>query len=369
MSRDDGDPAVDLGEFLEAAVQQEVSPGIVALIAEGEEVLYLEAMGSAQAVPSREPLQQDALFDVASLTKPLVTAALVAVLEQDLGLEPDRRAREFLEELRGQDHRDITVGQLLSHRAGLPAWRPFYLQGETPGDYLQALREEPLVGAPGRQVIYSDLGYIAAGEVLRRAAGSGLAALFDEVLARPLGLDARFSPAVDQKSRCAATEQGEEYERTLSGPAAGKHSRWRTEVIRGEVHDHHAWIAGGELGSSGLFATASDVHRMALECLEGGRGLIGSAARRRLWSGEQPLVEGDAWGQGFALNRGRRGSCGPALSEASFGHLGFTGCSLWIDPERRRIYVVLTNRIHPKVREATEIAAFRREFHRLAAEI
>ncbi len=142
---------------------------------------------------------------------------------------------------------------------------------------------------------------------------------------------------------------------------------WREGVIRGEVHDHHTWVAGGVLGSAGLFATAADLHRLGLECLGGGRALLSGRVLERLRVPASPAGQ-EARSEGFALNTAGEGSCGPALPESAFGHVGFTGTSLWLDPEGGRIYVLLTNRVHPQVGQG-DMLEFRRNFHQLAVEI
>jgi CubicO group peptidase (beta-lactamase class C family) len=216
-------------------------------------------------------------------------------------------------------------------------------------------------------VVYSDPGYMAAGEMVRRAAGMGLDRLFRELVAEPLGLEATFCPGPELASRAAATEVGQACERELAGEQAAGYRGWREGVIRGEVHDHHTWIAGGVLGSAGLFGTAADVHRLAAECLDRDSGLFSGAVRQRQRARTSPPEE-EARSEGFALNVDGAGSCGPALSDRAFGHTGFTGTSVWIDPEGDGVYVLLTNRIHPRVKQV-DMPAFRREFHRLAADL
>jgi CubicO group peptidase (beta-lactamase class C family) len=264
-------------------------------------------------------------------------------------------------------YREITLRHLLSHTAGLPAWRPLFLRGETPEEFLQALRDEPLEARPGRRVIYSDPGYMAAGEMVRRAAGAGLDQLFAELVARPLDLEATFRPGPGLRPRIAATEVGQACERELAGERAAGYRGWREGTIRGEVHDHHAWVAGGVLGSAGLFGTAEDVHRLSLECLDRGAGIFSGSVRERMRAQVSPPGE-EARSEGFALNTGGAGSCGPALSDGAFGHTGFTGTSVWIDPGDHGVYVLLTNRVHAGQGNA-DMPALRREFHRLASEL
>ena len=355
-----------LGAFVEQAVASGTIPGAVALVAEGERVLACVARGDAQTVPTRDPIRASTPFDLASLTKPLVTALLLHSLGPRLDLNAETPVRALLPELDSLDHADIRLWHLLSHSSGLPAWRPLFLRSETAPGYLRTLRSEALVGLPGRRVVYSDPGFMAAGEMLVRAAGVGLDALFREVVSGPLQIGACFNPPPAAAGRAAATEVGQRCERRMAGEEAQEYGGWREGTIRGEVHDHHAWVAGGVLGSAGLFGTAGDVHRLALEFLGEGRGLLSGTALDHLRTPVQ--AAGEAWSLGLAVNRDRDGSGGPGLPPAAFGHTGFTGTSVWIDPERRRIYVLLTNRVHPEVRQPG-IRELRREFHRIAAEI
>jgi CubicO group peptidase (beta-lactamase class C family) len=353
--------------YLEEAIARGVTPGAVAWVAEGERVLHRSAHGAAQIVPEREPMCLDTPFDLASLTKPLATALLAVLLERDLGLSPDTPARRLLPELDSQDHAGITLRHLLSHCAGLPAWRPLFLHAEDAPGYLRRLRHEPLEGPPGERAVYSDPGYMAAGEMVSRAAGAPLETLFAEAIAGPLGLRLGFRPPPETARRAAATEVGQEHERRLAGPEAQGYRGFREGPIRGEVHDHHAWVAGGVLGSAGLFGTAADLHRLGLEILGEGGGLLPARARERLSRRWGPDA-GEARSEGFALNLGGAGSGGPGLGDDAFGHSGFTGTSIWFEPRRRRVYVLLTNRIHPRVGEV-DMFAFRRGFHAAAARL
>lgn len=351
--------------FLEEGVAAGVTPGAVALVERAGETLCLVAVGDAQRVPTREPLGVDTPFDLASLTKPLATAALALLLERRVGLPPDLPARALVPELGALDFGELTLERLLRHESGLAAWHPLYASADDVGGYVRVIRSLPLASRPGTAVLYSDLGYIVAGEMLSRAAGAGIGELFHEILAAPLGLGACFRPAPPLARRAAATEVGQEYERALAGEAAAGYRGFRCGTIRGEVHDHNAWVAGGALGSAGLFGTARDLQRLGQELLGEGSGAFPAQVVARLRR-PGPLAGLESRSEGFALNTGGSGSCGAALDEDAFGHTGFTGTSIWIEPRRRGIYVLLTNRVHPKV-QAVDMPSFRREFHRLAA--
>jgi CubicO group peptidase (beta-lactamase class C family) len=220
-------------------------------------------------------------------------------------------------------------------------------------------------------VIYSDLGYILLGELLERAAGRSLADLFRERIAVPLGLGSLgFHPGPAQREQCASTEDGNQYERKLAasiGNGAALTVPVRASIPPGEVHDGNAWGLGGAAGHAGLFGTAREVAILAREFLGRGRGLFQeetlSLFRRNLTPG---LEEGRTFGWKLAV-AGAREAQG-ALPESAFGHTGFTGTSLWIDPDRDRIYVLLTNRIHPRV-TPLDMNRLRWRFHEIAGKL
>jgi CubicO group peptidase (beta-lactamase class C family) len=170
----------------------------------------------------------------------------------------------------------------------------------------------------------------------------------------------------------AATEDSCQYERRKSGAPSSAAARWREGVIRGEVHDQNAWAAGGVAGHAGLFGTSRDVYRMAREAIAADLRVLRGRETRMLTT-PQTSAEGDARSLAYRINRTSTGepdkesAAGVALPAEAFGHNGFTGTSVWIDPRAPRVYVLLTNRVHPAVREDLDMNALRREFHRLAA--
>lgn len=354
-----------LGAYLEGAIRDGLTPGAVAWVREGERVLHRSAHGMAEVAPEPRPMRLDTPFDLASLTKPLATALLAVTLGPELGLRPETPAGRLLAELDDLDHREITLRHLLTHTSGLPAWRPLFLHGEDVHGFLRRLREEPLAAPTGGRVLYSDPGYMAAGEMVARAAGAPLDELFREAIAAPSGAAVGFRPDAASAARAAATEDGQEFERDLAGAEGEGYRGFREGRIRGEVHDHHAWIAGGVLGSAGLFADAAALDALARELLEPGGLRLPGEARERL-TARREKAPGEPRSEGFILNLGGDSSGGPSLERSAFGHTGFTGTSLWIEPGRGRLYILLTNRIHPRVRQV-DMLAFRQGFHRVAA--
>ena len=355
--------------FLADRIAAGFFPGASYLVAAGDRVLAEGALGRAVVEPREIAARPETLYDLASLSKPLSTGLLAVLLQRDglLSLE-DPLARQ-LPRWHTSDERDgVTLMDLLTHRSGLPDWRPLYLHAHDREGRVDWLRRVPLAYAPRTDVIYSCLGYILAGFALEAAGGGTLEQLFEERIARPLGVsDLLYRPSESQRPRTAATEKGNRRERTLAGEQGAGYNGWRTGFIWGEVHDTNARTLGGVAGNAGLFGTARAVHALAASLLDTARGLLRPEERLLLRRSATPgLAEERAVGFQVASTRGA--SAGSALPPMSFGHTGFTGTSLWIDPEAERTYILLTNRVHPRYRPL-DMHSVRREFHAIAARL
>jgi CubicO group peptidase (beta-lactamase class C family) len=319
------------------------------------------ALGLAALLPRAEPLGIATPFDLASLTKPLATALLLVLLEQEGRVDLAEPIALRAPELRGSRWQDASLLALATHRSGLPAWAPLYLEADAPAALARSIAcLEPAV-EPGR-VLYSDLGYLLLGIVIARAAGEGLDAAFDRRIAGPLGLE-RTGFATDRARfrDAAATEQGNRFEEALAGARGGQHP-WRTHVLRGEVHDQNAAAQGGVAGHAGLFGPVEEVATIAREVVRPARLALSPRARAR-------LVDVRAGGRSVGwCGAGWAAAARGILPDLAPGHTGFTGVSIWLDPPADRIFVLLTNRVHPSV-SAREFALVRRGFHRIAARL
>lgn len=314
-------------------------------------VLATALAGASAVEPTRDPLTETTLFDLASLTKPLCTGALIATAAGlDLTAPPGR----FLPGWKKTRFEGITLESLLTHTSGLPAWYPLYVRGEGASAYRRTLSEMEPEALPGTRVIYSDLNFLLLGEIAEAYFSSPLDAAYAELVARPAGSDARFLPA--NPGQAAATERGDQTERAMTAALGLTYPRFRDFVVRGEVHDGNAYRRGGVAGHAGLFGTVRDVWALARTWLQ--------APRREMARDRTPSLL-EARGLAWQGKRGA-GSAEPGMSEGSFGHTGFTGTSVWLDPQRDRIAVLLTNRIHPEVRG--DFNPVRRRFHALVAE-
>ncbi|HEX5660013.1 MAG TPA: serine hydrolase domain-containing protein [Polyangiales bacterium] len=302
-------------------------------------------------------------YDLASLTKPVV--ALTALrLSQRGALELERDVSYYLPELEGTRGGEASLTQLLSHRAGLAAWVPLWEEGDAPfgsaarkAQMLRSAATKRAEGLPEGGCLYSDLGYILAGETIARASGLSLEEAVRREVTGPLGIDAQlfYAAALRQRSTFVATVAPTE----ICPP--------RTTVARGEVHDENCFAYGGIAGHAGMFGSAAAVLTLGLEvllALEGrsrwlDQGLLTWALRAR---------GTNTHAVGWDTKSAEGSSAGHEFSALSFGHLGFTGTSIWCDPTRRLCAVLLSNRVHPS-RENIAIRDFRRRFHDAVAEL
>jgi len=333
--------------YLAAEIEAGSFPGAVALVGDSDGVLEEAAAGDAIVEPVRQATAVGTLYDLASLTKPLCTGALFAA---GPALPLEAPPGRFLPEWKKTRYDGITLEHLLTHTSGLAAWYPLYVRGEGVQAYRRTLAEMDPEAAPGERVMYSDLNFLLLGEILEQVLGAPFDAAFDTLVAGPAGSAARFLPP--DAAATAATERDDRFERAMTDVRGLFYPRFRTGVVRGEVHDGNAFRRGRVAGNAGLFASARDVWALARRWLE--PGLVDFGRDRTPGLSE---ARGLAW-------QGRRGagSAIPAMSERSFGHTGFTGTSVWIDPDAGLLSVLLTNRIHPEVREIPFNEA-RQRFH------
>lgn len=309
----------------------------------------------------REVVNQETLFDLASLTKPLCTTLCILHLIGQGRLALNSTCQSMLEAHVPADKRGITISHLLGHCSGLPSYLP-YFQGFHPvsgRENMQAILDlilkEPLQNAPGTTRLYSDLGFILLAAIIENSAGIRLEEVFRRVIADPLHLSAalRFLPlnvstTVSRRS-IAATEN----------------CSWRRKIVQGEVHDEHCWLMGGVAGHAGLFGTAEGVLRLCEGILDAwkGRGALPGIEHRLMQRAlATPNGKVSCRRLGFDTPTPGRSTSGRFFSPRSAGHLGFAGTSFWIDPDKEVVMVLLTNRIHP-TRTNEKIKEFRPLFH------
>ena len=304
--------------------------------------LAVHPFGQLEQEGEAYDVDEDSMYDVASLTKPIVTTTAAMMLVQQDRLDLDLPVERYLPEFAAAAKSDpnpawrerVTVRMLLLHDSGLPDHRDFYKDVKGHDAVLARALAEPLIREPGTQIQYSDLGLILLGEIIERLTGQSLDAFAKESIFSVLGMDrSMFNPPRRLREDIAPTEMDSDY---------------RKRMVWGEVHDENAWAMGGVSGHAGLFSTAPDIAVFAQMILNGGiyghdrllsravvhqfttRVTIGDSARTLGW--DVPSEPS---------------SSGRYFSAKSFGHTGFTGTSLWIDPQRKLFVILLTNRVHP----------------------
>jgi CubicO group peptidase (beta-lactamase class C family) len=355
--------ALSLDDWLLGKIGEDWFPSASWLVGDARQVLFEGAVGNATTTPRSIAASVETLYDLASLTKPLATG-LLAVRLQAAGLvRLEDRLDLLLPEWRPRDPGPaLTLLDLLTHRSGLPAWLPLYaLATDVPGR-IAAIAAAPRPHPPLLAVTYSCPNFLLAGFALERVSKTPLDRLFRDQVTDPLGIaDLGYHPEPAERPRTAATETGNAHERALAGPPAAGYNAFRRDLIWGEVHDHNAWTLGGVAGNAGLFGTARAVWSLARHFLKGGPSFLGDEERSWFAHDFTPGLN-QARGVGFQLASTVGCSAGPDLSPRAFGHTGFTGTSLWIDPKAERVLVLLTNRVHPRHRDR-DLHPLRREFH------
>ena len=308
-------------------------PGCVVLVARQGKIAYLRAFGDRRIEPEREPMTVDTVFDLASLTKPLATASSVMLLIEQGKLQLDDPVGRHLPEFAGQGKQDITVRHLLTHQSGLIADNPLVDFNDGPAKAIERLFALTPLARPAEKFIYSDVGFMVLGELVRRVSGQDVNDFSREHLFAPLGLtETGFLPPEPLRRRAAPTQQRE--------------GRW----MQGEVHDPRAYALGGIAGHAGLFSTAADLAVYA-EMLLGEGEYRGARVLARetvaAMRAPQSVPGGGLRGLGWDMKTGYSSNRGDGFSPQAVGHGGFTGTAFWIDPELRLAVIFLSNRVHP----------------------
>ena len=331
-------------------------PGAVVLVGHRGKTVFQKAWGNRAVEPFAEPMTVDTVFDAASLTKPVATATSVMILIEEGKLLLSDPVVRFIPEFAagGGDRAKVTIEQLLTHRAGFPPDDPLELYTGTPDEIFARKYQQPLASPPGARFVYSDVGYEVLGEVVRRVSGSRLDRFAEDHIFRPLGMkDTGFrplSPPLTPRPRSGGEGEGGggAARRDLSrfAPTERRGNHW----MRGEVHDPRAYALGGVAGHAGLFSTAADLAKFCQMILDGGRlggARILSPAGVEAMTRPRFSGDGDVRGLGWDIATGYSRNRGDLFPPGSFGHTGFTGTSLWIDPASDTFVVFLSNRVHP----------------------
>jgi len=337
--------------LVDHAVDEHLLPGAVVVVGHNGHVVFRKAYGSRSLEPTREPMTADTIFDMASLTKPLMTAVAVMQLNQQGKIGIDEPVAKYLPEFAANGKGDITIRDLLTHYSGLPPDLSLATPWEGKGEaYKLAFACVP-AGPPGRRFVYSDINFIVLGALVEHLSGLPLDVYALRFIIQPMGLKhTRYLPPEEWLPLIAPTQY--EHGQSASGIAGQPTGPGVDVMLRGVVHDPTSRRMGGVAGHAGLFSTADDVSVYAqnlLDRLEGrpSRFPLSRRTLRRMTSPEQPASGKTVRGFGWDIDSPYSGNRGKIFPVGSFGHTGFTGTSLWIDPKSDTYVIVLANAVHP----------------------
>jgi uncharacterized protein YbbC (DUF1343 family)/CubicO group peptidase (beta-lactamase class C family) len=323
-----------LETVVQEAIREGACPGAVLLVGHDGKVVFRRAIGNRALVPRSEPMTEDTIFDVASLTKVVATTTAVMQLVEQGRIRLQDRVTTYWPEFNSGGKDEITVRQLLTHFSGLrpdlelkPAWSGY-------DTAMKMILEEKPVAAPGTRFLYSDINFEILGELVQRVAGMPLNDYCAEHIFRPLGMkDTSFNPPPEWRERIAPTD------------------RRNGRMLRGEVHDPTANNMGGVAGHAGLFSTADDLAIFAQMLLNGGSHngirLLSPLSVEKMTTPQSPPGKQALRGLGWDIDTVFSSTRGELFPIGSYGHTGFTGTSLWVDPISKTYVILLTSRLHP----------------------
>jgi len=339
---------------LEKAIADSIFPGAQIAIVQDGELIASRGFGHQTYDPNSPAVDTTTMYDLASVTKVAATTVVAMKLYEQRKLRLDIPVSSYIPEFHGGLKDSVTVRHLLTHSAGMHWWVPLWKYAKTREEALQYIYSLPLDYTPGDSMIYSDLGMIMVGRILEIVTGKPLDVLARELIYQPMGMkNTMFNPPDSLLPRIAPTEIGGGLNRGL---------------IHGEVHDENAFFLGGVSAHAGLFSTAEDLAQLAQMLINGGiyrHHRFYRPETIREWTTRQNLPPGSERALGWDTPSDENSSAGDYFSPGSFGHLGFTGTSIWIDPNRKVAIILLTNRVYP-TRERGGMHQVRRDFYNAA---
>jgi CubicO group peptidase (beta-lactamase class C family) len=325
-----------IDRFVENAIVEQNTPGAVVLVGYQGKIIFEKAYGNRSLEPFIEPMTVDTIFDIASLTKVVATTPAAMMLLQQGKLKLDDSVAKFIPAFARRGKGKITIRHLLIHYSGLPSdLRLPKKRKVSAKSVLTQINQIKPVASPGEQFIYSDLGFIVLGKVIERVSGMNLDKFTQQNIFTPLMMKStRFRPSVRDRALIAPTERGKD-----------------GRFMRGQVHDPLAAALGGVAGDAGLFSTAEDLARFCEMLLNlgslNGVQILSPDVVRQMGSPQSPPLKQNIRGFGWDIQSTYSSVKGCYFSSRSYGHTGYTGTSLWIDPETHSYLIILTNRVHP----------------------
>jgi CubicO group peptidase (beta-lactamase class C family) len=322
-----------LDSIMRTAIAEGAAPGGVLAVGRYGRVVHMKGYGTLDTVKTSAPVDENTIYDMASLTKVVATTTAAMILEEQGLLDLDRTVASYLPAFNAPDKAAITVRMLITHRGGLEAFAALYKEFKGREQYLEQINTRPLKSQPGTETVYSDWDLILLQLVIETVTGQPLDQFIADKAFTPLGMaSTMFNPdSLKYFARIAPTE--------IDSVRGG--------LVSGKVHDENAWAIGGVSGHAGLFSTARDLTIFAQMLLNGGEynGVrIAKASTVARWTAPQSRTSSRALGWDTPS---KGSSAGNYFSPRSFGHTGFTGTSIWIDPEKNLFVILLTNRVNP----------------------
>ncbi len=339
--------ATTLDKIVKTALEEAVAPGVAIAVGRNGHIAYMKGYGNIDwNKPGSPAVDTNTLYDLASLTKVIATTTVAMILEEGGQLDLNRTVSSYLPEFNSPEKAQITVKQILTHSGGLEAGANIFATARGREQYLYQINARPLEYTPGTNMIYSDWDMIILQLVMERITGKTLDVLAAEKIFKPLGMtDTQFQPSISLRPRIAPTQTDDA----------------RGGLLWGTVHDENAWAMGGVAGHAGLFSTARDLALFSMMILNGGEGVNGIRLAKPATIARWTSRQGRESSRTLGWDSPEGGSsAGQFFSPWSFGHTGFTGTSIWIDPEKDLFVVVLTNRVNP-TRSNTRHVQLRRD--------
>ena len=348
-------PAATLAKTLDAIVEKAIAadelPGAVLLVSHKGQIIHRKAYGNRALLPAREAMTLDTIFDLASLTKIVATTSSVMLLVEQGKVRLNDPVARYIPEFAANGKEQVTVRHLLTHTGGLRPIPPVKDPWTGAEAVFKSIYEDTLIAPPGARFVYSDGGFIILAEMVRRISGLPLNEFAFENIYKPLGMShTRFLPPAEWKPRIAPTEE-------IDLPEGAKAGSGKGRVLRGDVHDPRARGMGGVAGHAGLFSTADELAifcRMILAqgLAPGGKRIFAAATVQKMTSPQTPPWSPTLRGLGWDIDSVYSAPRGEFFPLGTFGHTGFTGTAMWIDPQSQAFYILLANSVHPYGRPA-----------------
>lgn len=362
-----------ISEFLQTRIDAKDFPSAVYLVAEKGEIILQDALGLAVVEPEKIEARFETIYDLASLTKVLITGLLCTKLIEKGEINLSDKISTYFNEFETKEKHEITIANLLTHTSGFESWKPFYLFCDSRRLICNCVAIQALENPPNSKVVYSDFNFILLTCLLEKLYEKRIDEIAETEIFRPLNLQNTFyNPPKELQKQIAASEFGNEFEKNTCleqrYEILDAQSQFRNYQIWGEVHDGNCWFMDGVSGHAGLFSNADETSKIAQQFLANQTILLNSETCN-LFRTNFTKDLNEARSIGFQLAETPESTASLALTQDSFGHLGFTGTSLWIEPETERIFILLTNRTHFHPLPFVNINSTRRKFHELATEI